>query len=366
MVAPVDGKVIGSPPWNLKGDLERDALGGADCPAVTSSVMQDMAAALRAQVLARTPVDAREREAVAELVEQMDRLDRPFDEHADRVHVTASAIVTSEQGVALHLHKRLELWLQPGGHIEPGEAPWQAALREAVEETGLPVAFAGDTDPPPLLHVDVHPGPRKHRHLDVRYHLVSPHVPPAPAEGESQDVRWFPWYRAIAMADPGLEGILRAMQPGTPQLRPARASDAAGCAAVYLRSRRFGIPDVPTVHADAEVKRWWADDLIGHLEVTAAHIDDTVVGVMVLDAGGRGRGWIEQLYLDPAWMGRGLGDRFVDRAKERFPAGLDLWTFQVNAGAQRFYERHGFVEVERTDGRGNEERAPDVRLAWTP
>jgi len=334
--------------------------------------MQEMAAALRTQVSARKPVDAREREAIAEFVDQVDRLERPFDEHADRVHVTSSAIVTSDRGVALHLHKRLDLWLQPGGHIEAGETPWAAALREAVEETGLPVTYAGDAGDggdagePALLHVDVHPGPRKHRHLDVRYHLVSPHVPPAPAEGESQEVRWFPWYRAIAMADPGLEGILRAMQPGTPQLRPARASDAAGCAHVYLRSRRFGIPDVPTVHADREVKRWWADEVVGHLDVTVAEIDDTVVGVMVLDAGGSGRGWIEQLYLDPAWMGRGLGVRLVDRAKERFTAGLDLWSFQANLPAQRFYERLGFVAAERTDGHANEERAPDVRYAWTP
>ncbi len=46
--------------------------------------------------------------------------------------------------------------------------------------------------------------------------------------------------------------------------------------------------------------------------------------------------------------------------------GLELWTFQVNARARRFYERHGFVEVDRTDGGHNEERQPDVRYAWRP
>ncbi|MEX0846303.1 MAG: GNAT family N-acetyltransferase, partial [Ilumatobacteraceae bacterium] len=126
------------------------------------------------------------------------------------------------------------------------------------------------------------------------------------------------------------------------------------------------IPDVPTVHADREVKRWWADEVVGHLDVTVAEIDGTVVGVMVLDAGSAGRGWIEQLYLDPAWMGRGLGAQFVERAKERFSAGIDLWTFQVNERAQRFYQQQAFTEVERTDGRANEERAPDIRYAWNP
>ena len=58
--------------------------------------------------------------------------------------------------------------------------------------------------------------------------------------------------------------------------------------------------------------------------------------------------------------------QFVDRAKAAHPDGLQLWTFQANAPAQRFYERHGFHEVERTDGAGNEERSPDIRYRWQP
>jgi ribosomal protein S18 acetylase RimI-like enzyme len=68
--------------------------------------------------------------------------------------------------------------------------------------------------------------------------------------------------------------------------------------------------------------------------------------------------------VDPDWRGRGIGDRFVRLAKERRPGGLSLWTFQVNKPAQRFYERHGFTEVDRTDGSGNEEHEPDIRYAW--
>jgi len=54
------------------------------------------------------------------------------------------------------------------------------------------------------------------------------------------------------------------------------------------------------------------------------------------------------------------------RAREERPAGLQLWTFQVNDEARRFYGREGFVEVEHTDGAGNEEGEPDVRLEWRP
>jgi GNAT superfamily N-acetyltransferase len=212
-----------------------------------------------------------------------------------------------------------------------------------------------------LLHVDVHPGPRKHRHLDLRYLFEAPPVAPSPAEGESQEVRWFPWHRAIAIAEPGLEGVLRSLQPGEPVLRPARSSDGTWCAEVYIRSREFGLPEVPSTHDAKEIRRWMADDVVGRTDTWVAELDGTLVGLLVLDDG-----WIEHLYLDPAWMGRGLGDRFVEIAKQRQPAGLQLWTFQVNARARRFYERHGFVAIESTSGSGNEERAPDVRYAWVP
>ena len=177
-------------------------------------------------------------------------------------------------------------------------------------------------------------------------------------------MQWFQWHRAVALADPGLAGALRALQPGVPKLRPARVGDAGECAEVYMRSRAFAMPEVPVVHAPSEVRRWMADDVIGHADVTVAELDGTVVGLLVLDGTAGGPGWIEQLYLDPAWTRRGLGERFLDAARQRHPDGLQLWTFQVNGQAQRFYERHGFVAVERTNGAGNEERTPDIRYEW--
>lgn len=345
---------------------------------------------VRRAVAARRPVDAREREAIATFLAELDSLDRPFDERAHRTHVTASAIVIGRRGVLLHKHKRLGLWLQPGGHIEAGELPWDAARRETVEETGLTVAIAAPAvtmaapavtmaagavtvaapadagaAAPPLVHVDVHSGGRGHRHLDLRYLFDGPDAAPSPPAGESQEVQWFHWHRAVALADPGLAGILRVLQPGTPTLRPVRINDAGDCAEVYLRSRAFAMPEVPVVHDMGEVRRWMADDVIGHRDITVAELDGTIVGLLVLDGGAGGPGWIEQLYLDPAWIGRGLGDRMMEVAKQRHPAGLRLWTFQVNERAQRFYEHHGFVAAERTDGAGNEERSPDIRYEWS-
>ena len=75
-------------------------------------------------------------------------------------------------------------------------------------------------------------------------------------------------------------------------------------------------------------------------------------------------GWVNHLYVRRGETGKGIGKQLLDYAKFKSPKGLQLWTFQVNEKARRFYQREGFQEVEHTNGRGNEERQPDVRLEW--
>jgi len=172
-------------------------------------------ARLRRDVIAKQPVDDRERQSLRAFVEAFDQLGEPFAQESNSIHVTGSALVVGPRGVVLLKHKRLGFWLQPGGHIDPGESPWAAALREAREETGLEVHFVGPLDDegvPELLHVDVHPGGRGHTHLDVRYLLDGGDADPDPPEGESQEIGWYDWEAAVEQADPGLEGILRCLQ----------------------------------------------------------------------------------------------------------------------------------------------------------
>lgn len=166
--------------------------------------------AVRDSVAARRPVDGREARSRHRFLVALGRLPRPFDEAADPTHVTGSALVIGPRGVLLHLHKRLEMWLQPGGHLEPGETPWAAARREAEEETGLDLAWPDPERVPRLAHLDVHDGGRGHTHLDLRYLLaVDGDDEPRPPAYESQEVRWFAWREAVEVADAGLAGWLR-------------------------------------------------------------------------------------------------------------------------------------------------------------
>ncbi len=169
---------------------------------------------VRRTVVERDPIDAAEHSSVTRFLAAFDRLADPLDRRLDPVHVTGSAIVVGPRGVVLLRHKRLGIWLQPGGHIDPGEAPWDAALREAAEETGLDVAHQEpDADGVPrLVHVDVHPGGRGHTHLDLRYVLDGGSSDPSPRPGESQEVHWFDWPAAIDHAgDVRLAGLLRVL-----------------------------------------------------------------------------------------------------------------------------------------------------------
>jgi GNAT superfamily N-acetyltransferase len=146
-------------------------------------------------------------------------------------------------------------------------------------------------------------------------------------------------------------------------LRRATTDDADAAADVLLRSRAAALSTVTWPRSDDEVRHYFRDVVVPHREtwVAEASYEGEIVGVLVL-AGDK----VSQLYLLPDWRGRGIGDLCIALAKERSPNGLSLWTFQVNKPAHRFYERHGFVAVEHTDGSGNEEREPDVRYVWQP
>lgn len=164
----------------------------------------DLWAALRHH----TPVSVREAASLAELDLALATLDQPFDEDADPRHVTASAIVVDGGGRTLLLrHKRLGIWVQPGGHVDGDEQLHVAAMREAFEETGIPLAHPNGR--PRLLHVDAHDGGRGHRHFDVRFLLIgAASVDFNPGEEESQDLAWLTRDEVAERADDSVTDAL--------------------------------------------------------------------------------------------------------------------------------------------------------------
>lgn len=171
-------------------------------------LLSDPVATVRSVVAAHEPADERELESRDRILMELSRLSDPFDENADPVHVTGSAVVVGSLGTILHLHKRLRRWMQTGGHLESGEMPFDAALRESEEETGLKLAHPGTG--PRLLHLDVHDAANDHTHLDLRYLLLGPAEEPSPPAGESPMARWFSWPEALQLSDEALVGALHA------------------------------------------------------------------------------------------------------------------------------------------------------------
>jgi 8-oxo-dGTP pyrophosphatase MutT (NUDIX family) len=161
---------------------------------------------LRALVEGHEPASPREVAARERFLAELDVLDSPCDEYAAPTHVTASGIVVGQRGTVLHRHKRLGIWMQPGGHIDPGETPAVAARREANEELGLGVEHPGAG--PRLIHLDVHEAALGHTHLDLRYLLLGEDADPEPPPGESPEARWCEWDEAAALADPALADAL--------------------------------------------------------------------------------------------------------------------------------------------------------------
>jgi 8-oxo-dGTP pyrophosphatase MutT (NUDIX family) len=109
-------------------------------------------------------------------------------------HLTASTVVLDATAghVLLTLHPRVGRWLQLGGHCEDDPSLAEAALREAVEESGIPGLVL---DPEPV-HLDVHPITCSlgvpTRHFDVRYVAIAPPGATPVRSEESHDLRWWP------------------------------------------------------------------------------------------------------------------------------------------------------------------------------
>jgi GNAT superfamily N-acetyltransferase len=116
-------------------------------------------------------------------------------------------------------------------------------------------------------------------------------------------------------------------------------------------------PYIPALHT-REQDRKFITGVVATQDVMVAD-DDGVQGFIA-----REDDEIDQLYLAQAARGREIGSALLDKMKTRSDK-LELWCFQANTGARRFYERHGFTIDRMTDGVRNQEKLPDIRYVWT-
>jgi len=139
------------------------------------------------------------------------------------------------------------------------------------------------------------------------------------------------------------------------KLRPARSTDAGKIGAIlseFIDTTAW----MPRIHTRAEDVGFCAS-MIDRGWVTVAE-DTRIAGFLAQDGEE-----VNCLYVSNATQGQGVGKALLDHAKEQTDR-LELWTFQANEGARRFYAREGFSEVEQTDGQRNDEKLPDVFLVW--
>ncbi len=149
-----------------------------------------------AELRAFAPFDAREAAMRNRLVAFVAAHDDAFDRALEIGHVTASAWIvdpTRTRALLTH-HRKLDKWLQLGGHVDGDPDVRRAALREAREESGLAsLRFVDDA----IYDLDVHsiparPGEPAHDHYDVRFALEADPGEPLVVTAESKELAWIP------------------------------------------------------------------------------------------------------------------------------------------------------------------------------
>jgi GNAT superfamily N-acetyltransferase len=142
------------------------------------------------------------------------------------------------------------------------------------------------------------------------------------------------------------------------RLRRATLSDMDAVARLNRHVRKTCFPNLPDLHTPEEDLAFFRNEVFPASVIWLAEAGSQLVGFAAVS-----EGWLDHLYVDPSWHGRGVGSTLLRIVKDENDR-LDLWTFQSNVQARRFYEHRGFRLVEMTDGSENEERTPDAHYRW--
>ena len=142
-------------------------------------------------------------------------------------------------------------------------------------------------------------------------------------------------------------------------IRQLQLADMDAAASVHRRAFDHALPWLTGLHTPDEDRWFYRGRVFTECHVHGAFEGGALAAIIAFRSD-----WIDQLYVLPEVQGRGIGSELLQVAKRAVDC-LQLWTFQRNLKARRFYEARGFALVEETDGAGNEEKEPDARYLWT-
>ena len=142
-------------------------------------------------------------------------------------------------------------------------------------------------------------------------------------------------------------------------VRQLELADMDEAARVHRLAFDQALPWLAGLHTPDEDRWFYRERMFKLCTLWGAFHGGAMTGIIAFR-----KDWIEQLYVRPNAQRQGAGSELLQVAKGAFDR-LQLWTFQRNTMARRFYEARGFALIEETDGAGNEEKEPDARYLWT-
>jgi GNAT superfamily N-acetyltransferase len=142
-------------------------------------------------------------------------------------------------------------------------------------------------------------------------------------------------------------------------LRKLELADMPAAARIHRAAFDHALPWLAGRHTPPEDQWFFQERVFKECDVWGAFRANELVGMIAFRSD-----WIDQLYVLPHVQGDGVGTRLLQVAQDSFSR-LQLWTFQRNRRARRFYEARGFEFIRETDGANNEEKEPDALYLWT-
>ena len=142
-------------------------------------------------------------------------------------------------------------------------------------------------------------------------------------------------------------------------LRRLELSDMDAAARVHRIAFDHALPTLKGLHTPDEDRWFFRERVFACCEMWGVFGGSGMRGMIAFR-----EEWIDQLYVLPEAQDQGVGSSLLEVAQASHGL-LQLWTFQRNADARRFYEARGFRLVDETDGSRNEEKEPDALYLWT-